>query len=156
MKVNATAGKATNLNADKLDGNNSTAFLQSNAAAGGDISGNYANLQITQDAVGSSQVANGSLDIADFTQLRFNFLKNPAPINGESCATISEALSVVDSGDLVLMNAPDLPAGLVVFPLTPSSSDPQLKCCLCNITSNSIDAAEDQWRVAVFDDGNGT
>jgi hypothetical protein len=154
IQVNATAGKASNLNADKLDGDDSTAFLQSNAAAGGDLSGNYSNLQITGEAVGSSEVANGSLDIPDVAELHYSFTKNPVEINGEGCATISEDQAVVDSGDLVLMNAPDLPSGLVAFPLSTSSSLPQLSFRLCNITSNPIDPPEGLWRTAIFDDGN--
>jgi hypothetical protein len=117
MKVNSSALVA-NLNADKLDGltaldfargvrgiatdadaldgNDSTAFLQSNAEASGDLSGNYANLQINQEAVGSNEVANSSLDIPDVAELHYNFTKDPPSINAGSCATLSETQSVAE------------------------------------------------------------
>ena len=153
----ASADNATNAqDANTLDGKDSSEFLQSNAAAGGDLSGNYANLQIAGNAVGSSEVANGSLDVAEVTEFQFNFTVDLPPINGQSCYTGSETFSTVDSGDLVIVNAADdLPSGLVMFPLTPSSSNPQFKYRMCNITSSTIDLASGgAWRLAVFDDGN--
>lgn len=155
MKVDSQA-VVGNLNADKIDGKDSTDFVQSDAAAGGDLGGNYANLQIAGNAVGAGEVANGSLDVADVTEFQFNFTVDLPPINGQSCYTGSETLSTVDGGDLVIVNAADdLPSGLVMFPLTPSSSNPQFKYRVCNITSSTIDlAAGNAWRLAVFDDGN--
>jgi hypothetical protein len=154
MKVDSQA-RVTNLNADELDGNDSTAFLQSNASAGGDISGNYANLQINQGAVGPSEVADSSLDVQDVAEKRLIFTQDPPSVNGQSCANFTETTTLVDADDLVLMNAPaNLPSGLVPFTLRPTSGNPNLHFRLCNVTSNPIDAGLVDWSIAVFDDGN--
>ncbi len=156
-------------------------------AAGGDLSGNYPNPQIAQNAVSGGEIndesitrddiradaidtdelspnaattreiADGSLDVVDLAEFQTDYWLDPNPLNGGSCATIESdhyVFDSVDGGDLVLMNAPSLPSGLVVFPLTTSSSDPQVTFRLCNITSGSIDAGEHFWRIFVFDDGD--
>jgi hypothetical protein len=57
--------KVANLNADRLDGADSSGFLRIATAAGGDLSGPFSNLQINADAVGSSEIADNSVGSVD-------------------------------------------------------------------------------------------
>lgn len=61
--ANATNAKnATNAaDADKLDNLDSTAFLRSNAAAGGDLSGSYPSPSIASNSVGEGKIADGAV-----------------------------------------------------------------------------------------------
>ena len=52
--VLANDGPGSNLDADKLDGSNSTDFLRSSAAAGGDLTGSYPNPDLAAGAVGTA------------------------------------------------------------------------------------------------------
>lgn len=64
-------------NADTLDGIDSGGFLASSAQAGGDIGGPFANLQISPNAVGSSEVATDSLGAADIDESSLGFVGGP-------------------------------------------------------------------------------
>jgi hypothetical protein len=57
--------KIPNLNADRLDGLDSTGFLKTGDSAGGDLSGPFSNLQINGGAVGSNEVADFGLSNQD-------------------------------------------------------------------------------------------
>jgi hypothetical protein len=57
--------KVANLNADRLDGADSSGFLRIATAAGGDLSGPFSNLQINGSAVGSNEVADFGLSNQD-------------------------------------------------------------------------------------------
>jgi hypothetical protein len=60
--------EVTNLNADLLDGQDSTDFLQSGSPAGGDLTGAYPNPQLAPNSVGSPEIATDAVaatEIAD-------------------------------------------------------------------------------------------
>jgi hypothetical protein len=61
----SNATKIPNLNADRLDGLDSTGFLKTTTTAGGDLSGLFSNLQINADAVGSAEIADNSVGAVD-------------------------------------------------------------------------------------------
>ncbi|MFA6449308.1 MAG: hypothetical protein WCX65_07575 [bacterium] len=58
---------ATRLNADLLDGQHGTYYLNAGTAYSGDVSGAYNNLQIGSGAVGSSEVTDNSLSATDLS-----------------------------------------------------------------------------------------
>jgi hypothetical protein len=78
----AVGGKAAD--ADKLDGADSTAFLRTGAAAGGDLAGTYPNPTIAPDAVGGTEVAGDSLTGADIAEASLG--KVPQAANADTLA----------------------------------------------------------------------
>ncbi len=64
-KLAQVDGSGSGLDADLIDGLNSSSFLAAGAAAGGDLAGTYPNPTLAADSVGSSEVADGSLTAAD-------------------------------------------------------------------------------------------
>lgn len=151
LTVNAEAGTATNLSADKLDDKDSTDFQQANATANGDLSGNYPNPQIAQGAVGSDEVANWSLGIEDVTKSAGFASLDPGPVPASGCIDQSVAGMDVAQWDFVFVNPPrSLPEGLVASPMMANATGP-LTFRICNIKSSSIDPPQGVWGVAAFD-----
>ncbi|MDX6587709.1 MAG: hypothetical protein QOI31_2182 [Solirubrobacterales bacterium] len=64
-EISNNDGSGSGLDADLLDGLSSNAFLQTTTAFGGDVTGSASNLQIAGNAVGSGEIANGSVGAAD-------------------------------------------------------------------------------------------
>lgn len=64
-KLAQVDGSGSGLDADSVDGLGSGALLQGGSAAGRDLTGAYPNPQIAGNAVGSAEVANGTLSDAD-------------------------------------------------------------------------------------------
>lgn len=151
LTVNAEAGTATNLSADKLDGKDSTDFQKVNATVGGDLSGSYPNPQIAQGAVGSDEVANWSLGIEDVTKSAGFANLDPNPVPASGCIDQTVAGMDVAQWDFVFVNPPrSLPEGLVASPMMASATGP-LTFRICNMKSSSIDPPQGVWGVAAFD-----
>jgi hypothetical protein len=151
LTVNADAGTATNLSADRLDGKDSTEFQQANATAGGDLSGSYPNPQLAQGAVGPDEVANWSLGIEDVTKSAGFASLDPGPVPASGCIDVSVAGASVAQWDFMLVNPPSsLPDGLVASPMMANSNGP-FTFRLCNMKSTSIDPPAGVWGIATFD-----
>jgi hypothetical protein len=101
IHVNSNAGKATFLNADKLDGINSTGFLAVAAPAGGDLSGPFGNLQLNASVVTSAEVlddiAGGGLNDVD---LAANSVGS-SEIATDAVQATEVANDSIDSGEVV-------------------------------------------------------
>ncbi len=71
--ANGTGGVANN--ADKLDGKDSTGFQEAGAAAGGDLSGNYPNPNIANNAVTSAKIQDEQVQNEDIANSAVNSSK---------------------------------------------------------------------------------
>ena len=67
-KLLTVDGPGSGLNADALDGLSSASFVGTGAAAGGDLSGSFSNLQIAGNAVGTTEVGNDDLTGIDIEE----------------------------------------------------------------------------------------
>jgi hypothetical protein len=149
--VNATAGKATNLNVDKLDGQNSTDFQQANAAAGGDLSGNYPNPEIKSGAVGPNEVADGSLGSADTFKLSSTLNVDPPSIPANNCAESSISISGVADGSLQINQSMLFPSrnfddnGPVALTNVRTNVSDTVFYTLCNLSATAVDPPSGQW-----------
>lgn len=151
LTVNADAGTATNLSADKLDGKDSTDFQQANATAGGDLSGSYPNPQLAQGAVGSDEVGNWSLGIEDVTKSAGFASLDPGVVPASGC--IDQSVPGMDAAqwDFIMVNPPrSLPDGLFASPMLASNTG-TFTFRICNVKATSIDPPQGVWGVAVFD-----
>lgn len=70
MDAWGATGKAAD--ADLLDGSDSTSVLRTGATAGGDLAGTYPNPSVGPNAIGSAEIADGSLDGVDTFKLTGN------------------------------------------------------------------------------------
>jgi hypothetical protein len=64
-KLDEVDGTSSGLDADYLDGLSSQLYVKTNDTPGGDLGGTYASPEIDGDAIGSAEVANGSIADAD-------------------------------------------------------------------------------------------
>lgn len=142
LAVNS-ATRVANLNADKLDNLDSATFQRANAAAGGDLSGNYPNPQIAQSGVGSDEVADASLRITDMQggsdTINNNFTDFPVPAQGCTMTNFSTSNQSMDVGDLVVTQVVSgtLPDGIYIpaYVLTKENATQRL---ICNATNSNI------------------
>ena len=137
--TNPHSGKAINLNADKLDGNDSAAFQRANAAAGGDLSGTYPNPQIAQNALGSSEIGNGSLRAGDIVVTVSTQTINLGNMPAGSCFKPQDADNSLNVGDLPILIAPtEIPDGLDAVAQRVITND-LLPMRMCNRSAAAID-----------------
>ncbi|MDX6585612.1 MAG: hypothetical protein QOI31_85 [Solirubrobacterales bacterium] len=78
-------------NADLLDGINSTGFLQTSTAFGGDVAGTAANLQIGNSAVGSNEIQNGSVGSADIDAIQVQQRVTGTCPGGQAATGVTQA-----------------------------------------------------------------
>lgn len=83
----AQPNKVASLNADLLDGLDSTGLVKTGDSAGGDLGGLFANLQLNVDSVGSAEVLNESLTSSDLAT--------------DSVQATEVANDSIDSGEIV-------------------------------------------------------
>ena len=100
-----TATNATNAgNADALDGLNSSEFVQTESAAGGDLGGSFSNLQIGAGAVGSAEVGSDALGGADINESSLAGF-NPDQVGPRLYASVEAAGNVAEADSKGLSDA---------------------------------------------------
>jgi hypothetical protein len=146
-------GGGTGLDADLLDGQNSSAFLASSAPAGGDLSGSFSNLQIAANAVGATEVVNATsaqgLRRADIGILGGLFDVDFPSQAADSCSlqTIS-GITGAQNGDLVIANPRSSP-GLMAIPLDVANAN-EVDFFVCNVTGGAVNPPEVDWRILLI------
>jgi hypothetical protein len=124
--------------------------------AGGDLSGNYPNPDLAAGAVGSAEVANGTLTSADVGRFSGTTTIDFPSIAGQSCAYVlvdptGAAADVDVDNDPVLVIPDDTVPQNVVVTSWRSNLLERFRIRACNITALPIDPPSAAYHWIIFD-----
>jgi trimeric autotransporter adhesin len=140
-------------NADLLDGVDSTAFLGTGSAAGGDLSGTYPDPAVAANAIGSAEVADGSLNGVDTFKLIGTVTVDVPSVAASSCSALTVTVSGIEFGDLALL----FPAGnfgssgVSLYTVRNITIDDAIRYTVCNATTGAVDPLSGVWGYVVID-----
>ncbi len=149
LAVNS-AVKVANLNADQLDGFDSTVFMQNGQFAAGDLTGTYPAPQVTGNAISSLEIQDSSLRMGDISAESGPVTLNPPSVPGQSCVLVSASVTGVAPNDVALVfPSTSLDASLTIQPVIQDSVN-TLSFRLCNESSSAVDDGSEFFNFMLF------
>jgi hypothetical protein len=123
-------------------------------AAGGALTGTYPNPTLATNAVGASQVTDGSLDLQDVASMQVSASLDFGPIPANGCLSLPIPLPSFLDDPIALVNPPPnffFSGGLVFNSNIGINDGDDIQVRACNLTGASIDPASGLWRAGVFE-----
>jgi hypothetical protein len=119
--------------------------------AGGGLAGNYPNPTIAANAVGATQVANGSLNAADAASVTGSFDLDSPSIAANACVTLFPTPTGVLTTDVIVVTAPsDMASFPVSVTALGAASDNFIRVRLCNVSAGATDPTNMTFRFVAF------
>jgi len=120
--------------------------------AGGSLTGNYPNPGIANGAIGSAQVADGSLRLVDMSPATASADLNAFTLGAHSCATGGVSFGT-QINDVIFIIPPStgtgFPAGIIFPPFVAQGANPE-QFQACNVTSASVNVPVATYRFFVL------